>query len=76
MDPQEFLASEAFSRGRRDALNGFSPAANPFPLDSAESEQYRQGRMSAKDAINDYANVKRRADWWANDRRFDMVGYK
>lgn len=76
MDQQDALASEAYSRGRRDALNGFSPAANPFPLDSAESEQYRQGQLSAQDSINSYANVKPRADFWANDSRYDMVSYK
>lgn len=66
------LASIAFTRGRRDRLNGFSPAANPYPTGSVESEQYRQGRLSVEDQINDYADAKPRTDFWANDSRYDM----
>jgi hypothetical protein len=54
---QEALLSEAFIRGRRDGGAMFSPANNPYQVGSVEHEQWRQGRDSAIQSANDYANA-------------------
>ena len=43
------LASFAYTRGRRDGLGLLSPSLNPYPADSAEAEQWREGHQSTQD---------------------------
>ena len=66
----------AFILGRKAANGALAPSLNPFEAGTQEFADWQLGHQDGVDAVNAYADQKPRPDWWANEPRFDMVGYK
>ena len=75
MDQQDTRATEAFIAGRRVGKQSLSADLNPHQPGSAEFIEWREGHLEGVCDLADYANQKARADWWANDSRYDSTFY-
>ena len=72
MNPEQ-IVPEAFTAGRRAALNGVAPSLNPFDEGSAQHAQWQQGHQSGTDAINAYAGHKSAKEDWMDRSDYDLT---